>query len=178
MFGSYLINDRKKTKAKLSLRFTNGELNIYTAHVKLLEDKPGVIYDWSTDVMNRNWNPAKAKKKLKELPDMLVCDALLDQELFAGVGNIIKNEVLFRIKVHPESMVGALPVKQLNALVKEARLYSFDFLEWKKKGELKKHWQAYSRKICPRCSIKLHKSNTGKSERRSFYCNNCQMLYT
>ena len=27
---------------------------------------------------------------------MLVCDALLDQNIFAGVGNIIKNEVLYQ----------------------------------------------------------------------------------
>jgi len=53
----------------------------------------------------------------------------LDQNIFAGVGNIIKNEVLFRICVHPGSKVGKLPAKQLNALVKEARNYSFDFLE-------------------------------------------------
>ena len=31
----------------------------------------------------------------------MVCDALLDQTVFAGVGNIIKNEVLFRTGVHP-----------------------------------------------------------------------------
>ncbi|MGJ9419020.1 hypothetical protein ACHAC9_14805 [Massilia sp. CMS3.1] len=26
---------------------------------------------------------------------------LLDQDIFSGVGNVIKNEVLFRIRVHP-----------------------------------------------------------------------------
>ena len=36
-------------------------------------------------------------------------DALLDQDVFAGAGNIIKNEVLHRIRVHPESPVGRLP---------------------------------------------------------------------
>ena len=46
---------------------------------------------------------------LKLQPDTLVCDALLDQDLFAGVGNIIKNEVLFRTRVHPESTIGDLP---------------------------------------------------------------------
>lgn len=40
---------------------------------------------------------------------MVACDALLNQDLFAGSGNIIKNEVLFRIGVHPWSTLGALP---------------------------------------------------------------------
>ena len=107
--------------------------------------------------MNDGWSTAKAKRKLKLAPKMLVCDALLDQQIFAGVGNIIKNEVLFRIYVHPKSQVGNLPTKQLNLLIKEARNYSFDFLEWKKKYVLKKHWLAHTKKTCPRCKIPLVK---------------------
>lgn len=30
----------------------------------------------------------KVIKKLKEFPEELMCDALLDQDIFAGVGNI------------------------------------------------------------------------------------------
>lgn len=55
----------------------------------------------------------------------MVCDALLDQQIFSGVGNIIKNKVLFRIRVHPESVVTKLPPSKLNELVKEAKVYSF-----------------------------------------------------
>jgi formamidopyrimidine-DNA glycosylase len=82
--------------------------------------------------MSEAWNPKKARKKLRAAPDMLACDALLDQDIFSGVGNIIKNEVLFRIRVHPLSTVGALPPAKLRALVEEARQYSFDFLAWKR----------------------------------------------
>lgn len=177
MFGSYSINEKKDRAPRLSLEFKNGELNIYTAAVKLLEDSPDKIYDWSGDVMNDAWNSTKAKQKLKENPEMLACDALLDQEIFSGVGNIIKNEVLFRIKVHPESAIGRLPAKQLNELVKEARNYSFDFLEWKKAFVLKQHWQVYNKKTCPRCHIPLVKKQLGKTKRPSFFCDNCQVLY-
>ncbi len=74
-------------------------------------------YDWRGDVMSDQWDPAIARRKLRAVPDALVCDALLDQNVFAGVGNIIKNEVLFRIRVHPLSTVGALPPAKLRALV-------------------------------------------------------------
>src|SRR5438045_5465835 len=105
--------------------------------------------------MNDAWSPAKAKKKLKEIPGMLVADALLDQNIFAGVGNIIKNEVLFRIRVHPKTKLGNLPPKKLTELIKEARQYSFDFLEWKKQYILKKNWLAHTKRICPRDGSKI-----------------------
>jgi len=127
--------------------------------------------------MNDQWNIKKAKQKLIAHPEILVCDALLDQNIFAGVGNIIKNEVLFRIRVHPKSKVGKLPTKQLNALIKEARNYSFDFYEWKKQFVLKKHWLVHTKKTCPRCKLPLVKEYLGKTNRRSFFCNNCQVLY-
>ena len=177
LFGSYRINEKKDTTPRLSLQFTKGELNFYACSIKLLEENPDEIYDWSADVMSDVWDPAKAKKKLKAMPDALVCDALLDQHIFAGVGNIIKNEVLFRICVQPESRIGKLPVKQLNALIREARNYSFDFLEWKKQYVLKKHWLVHTKKTCPRCKIPLIKQYLGKTNRRTFYCNNCQLLY-
>jgi len=177
LFGSYRINEKKNAKPRLRLQFEKGELNFYACSVKLIEEDLDEVYDWSADTMNENWDPAKAKKKLKKIPDALVCDALLDQNIFAGVGNIIKNEVLFRIYVQPESKVGKLPVKQLNSLIKEARNYSFDFLEWKKQFVLKKHWLAHTKKTCLRCSIPLIKQHLGKTNRRSFYCSNCQVLY-
>ena len=177
LFGSYRINEKKESKPRLSLQFNSGELNFYACSVQFIEEDPDTIYDYTADVMNEAWDEKKAKKKLKLQPDTLVCDALLDQQIFAGVGNIIKNEVLFRIRVHPESQVGALPAKQLKALVAEARIYSFDFLVWKKNYVLKKHWLAHTKKICPRCDIPFIKKHAGKTKRRTFFCTNCQELY-
>jgi endonuclease-8 len=177
LFGSYRVNERKETPPRLSLRFANGELNFYACSVKLIEGDLNTIYDWSADVMNDNWNAAKARKKLKMIPNTLVCDALLDQTIFAGVGNIIKNEVLFRIRLHPKTSVGNLPPKKLTELVKEARQYSFDFLEWKKQYVLKKHWLVHTKKICPRDNSPIVKEYLGKTNRRTFYCNACQKVY-
>lgn len=177
LFGSYRINEKKDAPARLSLQFTNGEINFYTCSVQFVEGDANDTYDWSVDVMSDEWDAAKARKKLKANPEMLVCDALLDQHIFSGVGNIIKNEVLFRIKVHPESKVGNLPPKKLSELIKEARIYSFQFLEWKKAFVLKKHWLANTKKICPRDHIPFIKKHLGKTHRRTFYCEMCQVKY-
>jgi endonuclease-8 len=177
MWGTYRINERKETKPRLSLQFKNGEINFYNTATKLIEGDLDKIYDWSADVLNDEWDPKRTKKKLKRVPESNVCDALLDQTIFAGVGNIIKNEVLFRIRVHPESMVGALPTRQLGELVKEARNYSFDFLKWKKEYVLRKHWLIYTRKECPRCHVPVKKAYFGDTKRRTFFCDECQIKY-
>ncbi|WP_394777788.1 DNA-formamidopyrimidine glycosylase family protein [Undibacterium sp.] len=178
MFGSYRINERKDSPPRLSLRFEDGEeLNFYTCSVKQLPPDLDSQYDWRTDVMSDQWDPALARKKLRAMPDTLVCDALLDQTVFSGVGNIIKNEVLFRIRLHPLSTAGALPAAKMRELVEQARQYSFEFLQWKKAHVLKAHWLAHTKSTCPRCHIPFHKAHLGKTRRRSFFCNRCQKMY-
>lgn len=178
MFGSYSINEQTKPakSTRLHLQFAKGDLYFYTCSVKLVED-PLEAYDWKADVMSDLWDAKHARKKLRAIPSMMVCDALLDQAIFSGVGNIIKNEVLFRIRLHPETLVGDIPPRKLTQLIHEARNYSFDFLEWKKAFVLKKHWLAHTKKICPRCMQPFVKAYCGKTKRRSFFCENCQVQY-
>jgi len=176
LFGSYRINERKDTAPALSLQIGKAELNFYSCSLRYIEGD--LAYDWAADVLSDAWDPRAAKEKLKQQTGTLVCDALLDQQIFSGVGNIIKNEVLYRIRVHPLSQVGALPPALLNAMVREAREYSFDFLQWKKEYTLKAHWLAHTKTICERCQLPLHKEYLGKTKRRSYFCTNCQEKYT
>ena len=179
MFGSYSIDKRIKPlpRVRLALKFSKRALYFYTCSVKLLEGSPAEIYDFNSDVLNEQWDPAKARRKLKKSGDTLVCDALLDQEIFAGVGNIIKNEVLYRIRLHPETQVDKIPSRKLTELIREASNYSFDFLKWKKEFTLRKHWLAYNKKTCLRCNLPFVRKHTGVRKRRSFFCENCQVKY-
>nr|KAJ9627509.1 hypothetical protein H2204_009736 [Knufia peltigerae] len=111
------------------------------------------------------------------MPDVLLCDALLDQRLFSGVGNIIKNEVLFRIRAHPANHICDLPPRKLTELIKQAREYSFDFLRWKRESELKKHWLVHTRRTCPSCGGPVSKVYMGTTHRRTFFCPECQVDY-
>ena len=179
LFGTYRIDEDRDKPPRLSIGVKDGGvMNFYACAIRELDRATFDAYDFSADVMGTAWDPVKARKKLRAAPDMLACDALLDQDIFSGVGNIIKNEVLFRIRVHPLSTVGALPAPKLRALVDEARQYSFDFLGWKKAFTLKEHWLAHAKKICPRCDIPFMKAKLGVSDRRSFYCERCQKRYT
>ncbi|UPT70774.1 MAG: hypothetical protein M0D53_17240 [Flavobacterium sp. JAD_PAG50586_2] len=68
MFGTYRINERKETEPRLSLIFDNGELNFYTCSIKFLEGNLNQHYDWTTDVMNEDWDPKAAKKNWNRFP--------------------------------------------------------------------------------------------------------------
>jgi len=177
MFGSYRVNERSDRPPRLRLTFARGEINFYACSVRYIEGDLDALYDWRTDVMSDAWDPRLAAKRLRQSADTLVCDALLDQDIFAGVGNIIKNEVLFRIRVHPLSTVGGLSARKLREMVKEARVYSFQFLEWKKEFTLRKHWLAHNKSICPRDHVKFTRAYLGVRHRRSFFCELCQRKY-
>lgn len=180
MFGSYAINDDTRAAApRLRLEFAGKKfLNFYSCAVATISQPLDAVYDWTADVMNPAWSTRSALAKLRAKPATLVCDALLDQQIFSGVGNIIKNEVLFRIRVHPESRTGKLPAAKLRALVHQAVHYSFQFLEWKKAFTLKKHWLVHTKKICPRDEHIIVKKYLGKTNRRTFFCTQCQVRYS
>ena len=148
MFGSYEI-DRQiqpNENLRLGLSFKNGKALFYTCSVKLSPNNFLETIDWEADVMSDIWNPEKAKTKLKANPKMMICDALMNQDIFSGVGNIIKNEALFRTAIQPESLIENIPSKKLNDLISEARDFSFDFYKWKREGVLRKKFQVYEQK--------------------------------
>lgn len=179
MFGNYRINNDKRTSnPKLRLHFANDQtLSFYAGSIVMFDEPLNDVYDWSADVMNKKFSPAKAKKKLEKHPKMIVADALLDQSIFAGVGNIIKNEVLFRVKVHPKSKVGNIPPAKITAMMKQAVKYSFEFLAQRKEDTLEEHWKVYAQKKCPRDGTTIKKEYLGKASRRTFYCPKCQERY-
>lgn len=179
LFGSYRIDEARDAPPRLGLDFGRGQaLNFYACSVRFIEGSLDDVYDWSADVMNDAWDPAAARRKLRARPQVLAADALLDQDVFAGVGNIIKNEVLHRIRVHPESRVGALPPRKLAELVTQAREYSFDFYRWKKAFVLRQHYQVHTRTLCPRDGTRLsYRKHLGRAQRRAFWCDACQRRY-
>lgn len=177
LFGSYQIDARKKVNPSLSLRFENGEVNFYVSSIKYIEGDLSDTYDWRADIMADEWSAKHAFSVLREKSTMLACDALMDQEIFSGSGNIIKNEVLYRSRIHPESRIGKMPDTKLREMIRETRKYAFDFLRWKEVGTLGKNWLAYEQKVCKRCDLPFKVKDTGKGKRGTYFCTNCQVKY-
>jgi endonuclease-8 len=177
MFGSYRIDEKKDSPPRLHLKFSKGQLNFYSCSVRMIEGRVEDIYDWELDTMSPLWNSARALKSVSKQKKELVCDVLLDQEIFAGVGNIIKNEALFICRTHPLNTIEKIPAAKLKELVRINREYCFDFYKWKKEFTLRKHWLIYRKQLCSNCGGKIKISYPGKRERRNFTCDNCQIIY-
>ena len=177
LFGKYAINSELDRQLRLGLEFEQGEINFYACECRFITEPLGEVYDWSTDVLNPSFDQQKAARRLEGKPKQLICEALLDQDILAGVGNKIKNEVLFRRQVHPESVVGDIPAKELLKLVEECVTLSGEYLNWKREGSDDEHWQVYKKKECPRDLIPIRKEKIGKSGRSCYYCDKCQKLY-
>lgn len=185
LFGSFeaTINDikvtgdypKKKINPRLLLSFNQGEIILYSCSIKYLENaRARDLYDFSTDIMSSAWDPKKAFLALQQHPKEQIGDVLLDQTIFSGVGNIIKNEVLFMVKQKPTTLVKKMTDTVLRKIVKNTQQFSYQFYEWRKQFVLKKHYKIYRKSVCPRCDHKVTKGKTGKKERMSFFCPICQ----
>lgn len=177
LFGKFAINDTLKRKLRLGIRFSTGEINFYSVKCKIINGPLDAVYDWTTDVMNQQFNKQGAVQKLKKLTGQLICDALLDQQILAGVGNKIKNEVLFRNRVHPENLVEHLPERVIEHLVDECVKLSYAYLSWKEEGIEDEKWKIYKKKECPRDHIPVIKEKLGRNKRTCYFCDKCQNLF-
>jgi formamidopyrimidine-DNA glycosylase len=58
----------------------------------------------------------------KRFPKWQLCQALMNQDLFAGIGNYCKSECLYRAKVRPDRLLSTLSEEEDVAILREAVL--------------------------------------------------------
>ena len=174
--GTSVTGDYFRTgPPRLVLSFANGEITIWSASLRYVESASARdSYDFSADVMSDAWNRRAAMRKTRRHPDAEIADVLLDQSIFAGVGNIIKNEVLFRIRTSPFALVRDLSSRRLRAISDDARVFSFRFLELRRTFSLRKNLEVYGKSVCVRCGGAIRRKVHGTRQRRSFFCAVCQ----
>jgi len=107
--------------------------------------------------------------------DRIIGEILLDQRVFAGIGNILRNEILFRSGIRPDKRISDIPEKRLKLLIKITKRLSEDFLENKIKGRgIKNLLMVYNSKYCKRCGAKINFYRDKITGRKTFFCPNCQ----
>jgi formamidopyrimidine-DNA glycosylase len=128
------------------------------------------------DVCGTNFEPLAVLESIleKKRSASMVCDALLDQERFPGVGNIIKIEGLHRAGVHPRRLVETLSRDELLKTILECRNYARGWLSTGRAPSKK----VYNQTHCLSCKngrVKMVKM--GNDLRRvTFWCERCQPL--
>jgi endonuclease-8 len=185
LFGSFeaevdhspLTGDyRRSYTPRLQLDFENGTIKLFNCSVRFLETKNAkASYDFTIDIMSPKWDSDRAFEAVSSKPGAEIADLLLDQNIFAGVGNIIKNEVLWRARIHPAAKVKNIPPSKLKELIAETKKFSLLFYKWRKAFVLRKHLDIYQKSICPRCGANVKREKTGKRNRISHFCPVCQI---
>jgi endonuclease-8 len=162
--GVSVTGDYRRTgPPRLVLKFANGEVTIWSASLRILDSADArEEYDFTADILSESWNRRSALRKVKTHGREEIADVLLDQSIFAGVGNIIKNEVLFRTRTSPFTKVSRLAPTQLRRIADEARVFSFRFLELRREFALRKHLEIYGRSTCPSCKGKVSRKVHGE----------------
>ena len=100
-----------------------------------------------------------------------VGDALLDQRLVAGVGNLWKAEALWHAGVSPWRSLGELHDDELRTVLTEAaRLMRASVAT----GREQRWIYRRAGRPCPRCGTPIRSRGQGDDNRTAYWCPNCQ----
>ncbi|WP_406816869.1 endonuclease VIII Nei2 [Mycobacterium sp. M23085] len=129
------------------------------------------------DLLGEDWDPALAAANLTADPDRPIAEALLDQRVLAGVGNVYSNELCF--------LAGHLPTAPVRDLADAHRLVSrarnmlwLNRFRWNRctTGDTRTGRQLWvygrSGQPCRRCGTRINFDDTG--ERVTYWCPSCQ----
>jgi endonuclease VIII len=100
-----------------------------------------------------------------------VGDALLDQRLVAGIGNVWKAESLWRARVSPWRPLADLTDEELRGVLAEAARLMRSSVEG---GRSKRAVYRAAGRPCPRCQTPVASRGQGDANRMAYWCPTCQ----
>jgi endonuclease-8 len=104
-------------------------------------------------------------------PALAVGEALLDQRLVAGIGNVWRTEALWRAHVSPWLPLGQATDEELRDALEQAAALMARSLEGDRGGRA-----VYRRagRSCPRCGTRIRSRGQGEANRTAYWCPACQ----
>jgi len=100
-----------------------------------------------------------------------VGEALIDQRVLAGVGNIYKSEGCWSARIDPWQRLADLSDDELRRLVIETAALMRYGLET---GRMPRSIYRRAGQPCPRCGAPLRSRGQGDANRRTYWCESCQ----
>jgi endonuclease-8 len=138
----------------------------------VLELDRGVAQRLGPDILGEPPDfPAMLARLRREQPNREVGDALLDQRLVAGIGNLWKAEALWAAHVSPWRPLAEVSDSELRVVLEEAHRLMRGRLDG-----VRGHAQVYRRKgrPCPRCGTPIRSWPQGDGARMAYWCPQCQ----
>jgi endonuclease-8 len=135
------------------------------------------------DVLGPDWDADEALRRLQAAPDVPIAEALLDQTIMAGPGNVYKCEICFLRGVHPKTPVrdvADLPgLIDLTKRLMEANRTTGMQITTGDARPGRERW-VYGRKgaPCRRCRTPVRRELTTATatDRVTYWCPHCQPL--
>lgn len=123
------------------------------------------------DVLAPDFDLAAAIASLRTAPERQLGDALLDQHLIAGIGNIFKSESCFAARLDPWARVADLTNEDLERVLTAARDL---MLEAVASGRQQRAVYRRPGLPCPTCRTPIRSRGQGDDNRTTYWCPRCQ----
>lgn len=187
MFGSihvYKVDEpllKPERRVRLLVKGDEKKLVVYNA--------PIVEIDWKDNILNRlkvelgpdplsdEWNREKAIGNLRKFSEEKIGVIILNQSVIAGIGNILRNEILFRAGIHPERIVKDLSDDEIERIVEITEKLMREFLKLKlERKSIKDLLFVYNKYggFCRNCGNLIKFYMQKPINRKTFVCKNCQ----
>ena len=150
----------------------------------------GELTKLGPDLLAADFDSTEAARRLRDRAGAEIADALLNQRVMAGIGNVYKSEVLFACRVNPFVRVEALGEEQIDCLVGTARKFLqanvteslaamttyMGFRRTTRRDDPSGRLWVYGRvdEPCRRCGAAIRLAKQGRDARLTYWCPSCQ----
>jgi endonuclease-8 len=141
------------------------------------------------DLLDPAFDPGEAKRRMRANPRTAIGDALLNQRIMAGIGNVLKSEILFVTGIEPFSPVGSLSDEALDRIVSAAHDLIGVNARTAPRGPFATYGRRTTRSLdpsvklwvygrgglpCRKCGALIQSKKTGVDARLTYWCPRCQ----
>ena len=191
MTGSWHIYPRGERwrkpahRAALALRFDTHDLVCFRPKLITLDRSGRIrrnpyVRSLGPDLLSENFDEDEALARLRGHNHVPLGEALMNQQLVAGIGNVYKSEVLFMNRLTPIEPVSAFDDATLRECLRSSRHYmrrNLEGLRRKFRGSTHgdRLW-VYRRRgtTCLECATPIEMRRQGEAARSTYYCPSCQ----
>jgi endonuclease VIII len=172
MSGRWQVGPRGRAwrgRPWLVLRGGEWEATEWNGPVLALEERP--VRALGPDLLADSTEVDDVLRRLRSRPSRLVGEALLDQRLVAGIGNMWLAECLWQARVSPWRRLDEVSDEELVAALGWVR----DAMRASVRG-VRPRRTAYRRagRPCRRCGTPIESRGLGEANRRAYWCPRCQ----
>jgi endonuclease VIII len=142
------------------------------------------------DLLGDAFDEAEALRRFRARPALSIADALINQRIVAGAGNVYKSEVLFLCRVSPFAAVRDVTDDRLRAILATARKFlranvttlgggittyvGYQRTDGRATDADRHYVYGRARLPCRRCGTRIQVKAQGPNARLTYWCPTCQ----